>query len=284
MVLIAWLVPCSLVIAPYRRLDRALRMAGHTGATVLDATPATYRSILNILGRRPEARGSLRTARMFCSGAAPLDPALSQTYEAEFGLPLLDSYGSTELGNVSFATLENPVACGRVMDGLALKVVDEQGEVLPAGEVGEVLVDCPDMMLGYLDADGAVTPCEQGWFTTGDLGYLDEHDNLYMLGRKLAVNRNGYTLYPELIERKVADHGCSAKVIALPAADRGCSLVFFVEDEQGRAAGHWRDIVNEVLPPWEQPNRVHVLERFPLNSNGKPHRRKLEELAAQLYG
>jgi long-chain acyl-CoA synthetase len=284
MVLIAWLVRCSLVIAPYRRLDRALRMAEFTGATVLDATPATYRSILNITAKRPTTKESLRTARMLCSGAAPLDPALSKQYEEEFRLPLLDSYGSTELCNISFATLENPVACGQVMPGLALRIIDDAGNPVATGELGEVLVDCPDMMLGYLGPDGALEPYPQGWFATGDLGYLDDGGNLFVMGRKQAVNRNGYTLYPEVIERKVAHRGCSAKVVALPAAARGCSLVFFVEDEEGRSARHWQQLISEVLPVWEQPNRVHVVERFPLNPNGKPHKRGLEELALELYG
>lgn len=283
MVLIAWITRCSLVIAPFRRPDRALRFAHYTGATVLDATPATYRSILNITRRRPSAKAALHSVRMFCSGASPLDPSLSRSYVDEFGLPLLDSYGSTELGNVAFATPENPVACGTVMDGLALKVVGETGEPVAPGEIGEVLVDCPDMMTGHLDAEGSVVPAPQGWFTTGDLGYLDDHDNLFVIGRKLAVNRNGYTLYPEIIERKIADRGCSAKIVSLPAADRGCSLIFFVEDERGRDAKHWQEIINDALPAWERPNRVHVIDRFPVNANGKPHRGQLEEMAAQLF-
>ncbi|QLH19399.1 class I adenylate-forming enzyme family protein [Streptomyces sp. Rer75] len=283
MVLIAWITRCSLVIAPYRRPDRALRIADYTRATVLDATPATYRSILNILRTRPAMKAGLGTVRMFCSGAAPLDPTLSRSYVDEFGLPLLDSYGSTELGNVSFATSDNPVACGRVMEGLALKVVGDGGDPLPAGEIGELLVDCPDMMLGHLDAEGDLTPAPQGWFSTGDLGYLDDAGHLHVIGRKSAVNRNGYTLYPEIIERKIADHGCSAKIVSLPAADRGCSLVFFVEDELARDAKHWQTLINDVLPPWERPNRVHVIDRFPLNANGKPHARKLEELARELF-
>ncbi|MEK8173545.1 hypothetical protein NKH77_45385 [Streptomyces sp. M19] len=123
----------------------------------------------------------------------------------------------------------------------------------------------------------------QGWFTTGDLGYLDDHGNLFVIGRKLAVNRNGYTLYPEIIERKIADRGCSAKIVSLPAADRGCSLVFFVEDEQGRDARHWQEIINDALPVWERPNRVQVIDRFPVNANGKPHRGQLEEMAVRLF-
>ncbi|GAA2278162.1 MULTISPECIES: class I adenylate-forming enzyme family protein [Kitasatospora] len=279
MVLIAWIVQGSLVIAPYKRADRALRMAGHFGATVVDATPATYRSILTILGQRPGLGSSLDAVRMFCSGAAPLDQALVERYVERFGLPLLDSYGSTEAGNVAFATSDNPVSCGQVMDGLRIRVVDDEDRELPPGEVGELLVETPDVMIGYLTQDGGIDPVDQQVFRTGDLGYLDAAGNLFVLGRKFAVHRNGYTLYPEIVERKAAAGGCSARIVPLPDERRGSSLVFFVEDEQLREAAYWRQFLDELLPAYEQPNRVVVLEQFPLNRNGKPDKRKMTELA-----
>lgn len=281
MVLIAWIVQCSLVIAPYKRPDRALRMAGHSGATVLDATPATYRSMLSIVKQRPALADALSDVRMFCSGAAPLDQTLSDRYLEDYGLPLLDSYGSTEAGNVSFATLENPVSCGQVMDGLRIRVVDDEDRELPPGATGELLIETPDMMVGYLGPDGGIDSVDQHVFRTGDLGYLDEHGNVFVLGRKFAVHRNGYTLYPEIVERKAAARGCSTRIIPVPDERRGSSLVFFVEDEQGRDASHWRKVLNDVLPVYEQPNRVLVVDQFPLNRNGKPDKRRMAEMAAQ---
>ncbi|MFD9128996.1 class I adenylate-forming enzyme family protein [Kitasatospora sp. NPDC059571] len=279
MVLIAWIVQGSLVIAPYKRLDRALRMAGPSGATVLDAAPATYRSILGILRQKPALERSLGAVRMFCSGAAPLDQALTDLYVERFGLPLLDSYGSTEAGNVAFATADNAVSCGKVMDGLRIRVVDDEDREVPAGVVGELLVETPDVMIGYLTDEGGIDPVDQDVFRTGDLGYLDADGNLFVLGRKFAVHRNGYTLYPEIVERKAAAGGCATRIVALPDERRGSSLVFFVEDEQLRDAAHWRAVLGELLPVYEQPNRVVVVEGFPLNRNGKPDKRRMTELA-----
>ncbi|MGW1811144.1 class I adenylate-forming enzyme family protein [Streptomyces sp. NPDC002078] len=281
MVLIAWLTRCSLVIAPYRRLDHALRMAGQTGTTVIDATPSSYRSMLNLVTRKPALRTHLESVRMFCVGAAPLDAPLVARYQAEFGLPLLDSYGSTELGNIAFATLDNPVACGRAMDGIEVRIVDEAGLPLAAGEPGEIEVDTPDGLEGHLDEDGTVARVPSGWQATGDLGYLDEHRNLFVLGRKLAVHRNGYTLYPEMIERKAEAADCPVRIVPLPDERRGTQLVFFVEDEEGRDAAHWREVLAGLLPAFEQPNRVLVLDSFPLNRNGKPDKHRLAELAQQ---
>ncbi|WP_042389095.1 class I adenylate-forming enzyme family protein [Streptacidiphilus melanogenes] len=279
MVLIAWIVQGSLVIAPYKRPDRALRMAGHSGATVLDATPATYRSMLGIIRQKPALGGALDSVRMFCSGAAPLDRSLVDSYVERFGLPLLDSYGSTEAGNVAFATADNAVACGQVMDGLRVRVVDDEDREVPAGEVGELLIETPDVMVGYLTQDGGIDPVDQSVFRTGDLGHVDAAGNLFVLGRKFAVHRNGYTLYPEIVERKAAAGGCSTRVVPLPDERRGSSLVFFVEDEQQRESAHWREVLAGLLPTYEQPNRVIVVDQFPLNRNGKPDKRRMTELA-----
>ncbi|GCB44641.1 long-chain-fatty-acid--CoA ligase [Streptomyces sp. NL15-2K] len=281
MVLIAWLVRCSLVVAPYRRPDRALRLARHTGATVLDATPATYRSIWNLVTRRADPLADLRSVRLFCSGAAPLGPTLVDRYVDLCGKPLLDSYGSTELGNISFATEDNPVATGRPVEGMGVRIVDEAGAVVGPDEIGEIEVDSPDLMEGYLDPDGNLAPAEQGWRRTGDFGRMDAHGNLFVIGRKLAVHRMGYTLYPERIEARMAEAGCSAKVIAVPDDRRGSSLVFFVEDEAGGDVASWREKICAVLPAYEQPNRVIVMDRLPLNRNGKPDRKALEEQAAR---
>jgi long-chain acyl-CoA synthetase len=280
MVLIAWLARCTLVVAPYRRLDAALRMAGLCGATVFDATPATYRSMINMAGRRPALRTALADARMLCVGAAPLYPELVARYAEQFGHRLLDSYGSTEMGNVSFATLDNPAACGQPVHGVDLSVADSEGRTLPPGEVGEILVRTPDIMTGYLDEHGRTAPVTGEWFASGDLGFLDEAGNLHVLGRKRAVHRLGYTLYPELLERRIAEAGCSVKIIAVPDERAGTHLVAVVEDEQGREAAFWRERMATVLARYERPNRVMVIDSFPLNRNGKPDGERLTEMVS----
>lgn len=279
MLLIAWLTRCSLVVAPYRRLDHALKMADLCGATVFDATPATYRSMLNIARKRPALHATLNRARMLCVGAAPLIPGLVDSYVGEFGKPLLDSYGSTELGNVSFATTDNPVATGRPVRGVELKIVDDNGVELPAGETGEILVCTPDVMAGYLDEYGQVDPVLGDWFASGDFGILDRGGSLHVLGRKRAVHRGGYTLYPDMIERRVAETGCLTKIVAVPCERYGSQLIAFVEDEKDRDAAFWRARMAEVLPAYEVPSRVVVIDAFPLNRNGKPDSKRLQELA-----
>ncbi|MFC5751228.1 class I adenylate-forming enzyme family protein [Actinomadura rugatobispora] len=278
MLFLAFLSGAGVLIGPYRRLDATLRSANR--ATVLDATPATYRSLVSLLERRPELGEGLRSVRLFCTGGAPLDAHFSERFRAALGRPLLDGYGSTELGNVAFATLEAPVGCGRVLDGIEVGILREDGSAAPAGEVGEVVVRSPDVMEGYLTEDNTVDPTWPPPHRTGDLGYLDERGHLFVLGRKQAVHRLGHTLYPEVLERKAEAIGRPVAVVALEDERRGCTLVFAVEDADVDA-WTWRRRIRAHLAPYEQPNHVVVFERFPVNRNGKTDRAELRRLCRE---
>ncbi|MEW2068781.1 class I adenylate-forming enzyme family protein [Streptomyces sp. NPDC007346] len=285
MVLTAWLARASLLVAPYWRLDHAVRMAGSFGATVVDATPAVHLSILNLVERRPEMVSDLRKVRMYCTGGAPLDQSAGRRFTQVLGLPLLDGYGSTELGNVAFATPGNPVGCGPVLPGLDVEfTIDEEVEAgegggAPDSGIGEVTVRTPDLFSGYLADDGTVVPVTDEWYRTGDLGRLDAHGNLFVLGRKLAVHRMGYTLYPEVIERTAGACGAPVKIVPLPDDRLGSRLVFVVADPELRSPLFWRERICAELSPFEYPNRVLVRAHFPLNRNGKPDARELKRLA-----
>lgn len=280
MVLIAWLSGASLVIAPHRRLDQAVWMAGRAGATVVDATPATYRSLLNLVRRRPEMLADLSRVRMYCTGGSPLDRSAADTFREVFGLPLLDGYGSTEMGNLAYATAADPVGCGRPLEGVELRIMSEDGNPLPPGNVGELLIRTPDAFTGYLEPDGRIRELDREWYAPGDLAMFDEAGNLFVLGRKSAVHRAGYTLYPEIIERKASDCGAPVKVVPVPDERIGNRLFFVVEDVDCRDALYWRERICALLPESEHPNRVLVTKVFPLNRNGKPDVREMVRLYA----
>nr|BBK07999.1 acyl-CoA synthetase [Streptomyces sp. TP-A0584] len=285
LVLLAALSGGTLVVAPYTRLDRALAAGARCGATVVDATPATYRSVINLMLRRPVLRAALGGVRMWCTGGAPFDRRLQEDFAAMTGLPLLDGYGSTEAGNVAYATPDNPSGCGRVLPGLEVRIVGPDGRRLPAGEVGEIRIDSPDLMEGYLSADGSMTAVPAAAdHPTGDLGYVDAAANLYVLGRNSAVHRLGHTLYPDVLERKAEACGRPVRVVPLEHQRRGHELVFVVEDPDVGDPRAWRQRLHEVLPDYEHPNHVLVTDRFPLTRRGKIDIRRLREWAVQRLG
>ncbi|MEV4863471.1 class I adenylate-forming enzyme family protein [Streptomyces ossamyceticus] len=279
LVLLAHLSGCRLLVTPYRRLDRALDTVAAHRATVVDATPSVHRSLLRLAELRPERVEELRAVRLWCTGGGPLDTALARDFRATMGRPLLDGYGSTELGNVALAGPDAPDDC-LPLPGLQVSVRDPRGRPLPPGEPGEVWVRTPDATVGLLDADGTtVRPPGDGDFRTHDLGVLDARGGLRVLGRMSAVTRHGYTLYPAALARRAERCGRPVHVAAVRHGDRETRLVFVVEDPLRRSPAAWAGDFQKVLEPYELPNLVLVLDAFPLSSNGKTDVSRLEERA-----
>ncbi|MDX5895312.1 class I adenylate-forming enzyme family protein [Rubrobacter radiotolerans] len=274
-----WVARCSLVIAPYKLIGRVVRHIATDGVTVVDATPATYHSLVGYLRKKPETVARLSGVRMWCVGGAPLSSRIEHDFYRVLHRQLLDGYGLTELGNVAVSSPQNPVSCGPPLKGVEVCVVDEDGHRLPADRVGEIWVSSPGLMEGYLVEDGAILPQEQGWYPTEDLGYLDSAGNLHVIGRKQAVHRMGYTLYPASLERQVELCGCTAKVVGIDDDRRGALLFFFVEDPEERGVRYWKDKIHRRLAPYERPNVILTMDKLPLNRNGKVDSIRLKEMA-----
>ncbi|TDC70294.1 long-chain fatty acid--CoA ligase [Actinomadura sp. GC306] len=284
LILLTWLSGATLVVAPYTRIDRALRLAGRTGVTTVDAAPATYHSLLNVLARHPGLRDAVASVERWCTGGAPLHTGLGERFAETMGRPLLDGYGSTEAGNITFALPPRPVACGRPLDGVEVWIATPGGERAAPGATGEIWVRSPDLFTGHLDADG-ITPVDHGaGYRTGDLGFQDADGNLHVLGRRFAVHRSGHTLYPEAIERTAERCGRPVKIVALDDDRRGAQLVFVVADPDGGAPHVWWERLRALLPAYEQPNRVLVVDRLPLNRTGKVDAAELRRVVLSEFG
>ncbi|MEV1046280.1 aldehyde dehydrogenase family protein [Streptomyces sp. NPDC049916] len=280
LVLCWWLSGGTLVVhAPSARLDRALEAGAEHGLSIVDATPPTYHSLLNLLDARPRLRDSLGGVRAWCVGGAPLGQSLAARFRAVTGQPLLDGYGATEVGNIALASPDDPVRCGRPLTGVVVEVHDDHGRVLPPGRLGELVVRSPGLMVGRLDDDGEIVPVPSPVYRTGDIGLLDDGGRVVPVGRKRAVHRDGHTLYPDHLAELAGAAGAPTQVVALENERRGVRLVFVVADVRGRAPSHWKRAFRAVLARYEQPDDVLVVAEFPQNSIGKPDPAALEALA-----
>ncbi|MEV4561060.1 class I adenylate-forming enzyme family protein [Kitasatospora sp. NPDC049285] len=273
---------CALVLqTSSQRVDAALTAIREHGVTVVDAVPATYHTLLNMLDSGRADAGGLSTVRLWCVGGEPLGQQLSARFADRIGLPLLDGYGSSEAGNIALAVLPDPVGCGRPLDGIAVRVVDDAGLPVGPGTIGEIVVRSPDYMTGLLGPGGEVRPVDRAEYRTDDIGRLDAVGNLTVLGRRAAVHRLGHTLYPDGIADRAGACGAQVQVVPVEPADQpgGAQLVFFVADPAERSPAHWRAAVSEHIAEHERPNRVVVLPEFPLNKTGKVDRQFLRKLA-----
>ncbi|MFD9818595.1 class I adenylate-forming enzyme family protein [Streptomyces violascens] len=262
-----------------RRTDVALDAIHDHAVTVVDAVPATYQSLLNVMQKTRRHVARLASVRMWCVGGEPLSRELDERFRRVVGMPLLDGYGSSEAGNIALAVPTSPVGCGQPLDGITVVVVDKAGRAVPPGEIGEIIVRTPDYMTGLLGPGGTVRPVTDAEYRTDDVGRLDAA-GLTVLGRRAAVHRLGHTLYPDVIAERAAACGAPVRVIAVQSSrNNRTQLVFFVQDEEVRPSAHWRQEIKKCLVDNEWPNRVVVVPEFPLNGTGKVDRRELKRLA-----
>lgn len=196
-------------------------------ATMFDFMGAT----LTFLFERPPTPRDLEHSVRLAWGL-PM-PEFRAAFEARFGFPLLEGYGSTEGGVCVFQELGRlypPGSCGKLAPEFELRLVKDDGSTAAIGEVGEIVTRPHDptlMMSGYLNMPEVNAELiRDGWYYTGDLGRLDEQGYLYFAGRKKdIIRRRGENISALEIEREVAHHPA-----VLEAAAFGVPSPFTEED------------------------------------------------------
>jgi acyl-coenzyme A synthetase/AMP-(fatty) acid ligase/acyl-CoA reductase-like NAD-dependent aldehyde dehydrogenase len=278
--LLWWLARTTLVLHPSSRVDRAMDVIETQGVTVVDTVPAAYELILRQMSKGRTTAGRLASVRMWCVGGEPLQDDLRRRFTQAMGKPLLDGYGSSEAGNIALATPDRPAHCGRPLEGVTVEVLDDRGQPLPPGETGEIVVRTPDLMIGTLEPGGGVRASHRSVYHTQDIGFVDRDGAVRVLGRKAAVHRNGYTLYPDAIASKASGCGRPVKVIPVEHGRSGTELVYVVADPEEHPPAYWRREFAALVATSERPNKVIVLSEFPQYSNGKTDLPALRERAA----
>jgi crotonobetaine/carnitine-CoA ligase len=188
-------------------------------ATMFDFMGAT----LSFLYERPPTPDD-RRHKVRLAWGLPM-PEFRAQFEARFGFPLLEGYGSTEGGVCVFQELGKTYpkgSCGKLASEFELKLIKEDGSPAATGEVGEIVTrphDSTLMMSGYLNMpDVNAELIRDGWYYTGDLGRLDQEGHLYFAGRKKdIIRRRGENISALEVEREVAAHPAVLEVAAFGA-------------------------------------------------------------------
>ena len=248
--------------------------------------PAVLRSMVEQIGERSGA--ARHTFRFVRSSAAPASPALLAEAEAVLGVPIVSAYGMTEAPLVASPPLP-PAPCKRGSVGLAvgaeIGIRDDAGSVLLPGAVGEVIVRGPTVFLGY-DGDPAATAAAftgDGWFRTGDVGYLDEDGYLFVTGRLSdTINRGGEKVSPREVEEALLAHEAVEQAVVFPVPDErlGQAVAAAVVPRGGRRVDEaaLRRFVAGRLVSAKVPRRIVVVDEIPTGPNGKIQRRTLASL------
>ncbi|MCI4350132.1 MAG: long-chain fatty acid--CoA ligase [Thermoplasmata archaeon] len=263
-----------------------LKLVDKYHPTEFPGVPALYQGI-NLHPKTPRYR--LGSIRVCLSGSAPLPREVAQRFEAITGGKVLEGYGLTEASPVTHA---NPVDGERRDGSIGLplpetdqRIVDmETGtRELPFGEIGELTVRGPQVMLGYYGhPEDTSAVLRNGWLFTGDLARVDADGYAYIVDRKKdLINVGGYKVYPREVEEVLYQHPdiAEASVIGRPDARLGEVVAAFVVRRPGRSPsdGEIIEFVRKRLAHYKAPRTVEFLDKLPRSAIQKVLRRVLRE-------
>lgn len=267
--------------------EAVLDSLAHDGLTILQGVPAMHARLMAYVTARNRTLIAPRL-RFVYSGGSPLDAALKARVEAFYGLPIHNGYGLTESSpTVSQTLLDAPrddCAVGPAIPGVTVRIVDRDGHDLPDGDVGELWVRGPNVMLGYYRAPEltAAAVTDDGWLRTGDLARRTADGALFLAGRaKELIIHSGFNVYPLEVEQALASHPdvLQAAVLGRPDEENE-QVIAFVEARPGHAIdvaalAAW---AATRLAPYKRPAQIRVLDALPAASTGKVLKHKLKAL------
>jgi long-chain acyl-CoA synthetase len=252
--------------------------------TVFLAIPSMYRVLA-----ATEGPFDVSSVRFPISGGEPLPVAVGEAFEKRFSVPIFEGYGQTEAAPV--VTLNTPDArklgtIGRALPGVEVAIWDDQNRVLPADEVGEIMVRGRNVMQGYHrlpeETEKTIT---SGWLHTGDLGKLDKDGFVTITGRKKdLIISAGENIYPREIEEVLAQHPNVKEVAVIGVKDevRGEVPKAFVISRENASVDEreLRTFCREKLANYKIPKYFEVVPDLPRTPTGKVLKRMLPTTAA----
>jgi long-chain acyl-CoA synthetase len=255
------------------------------GVTFWSAVPAVY----NILLQIPEtAEGrDLSSVKFGICGAAPMPVDTFRKFEETFGIKIIEGYGLTE-GTVASAI--NPVAgkrkigsIGKPLPGQEIKILDDDGNELPPGDVGELCVGGGNVMKGYLRKPEAnAETLRDGWLRTGDMAYMDDEGYFFIVDRKKEmIIRGGENIYPKEIDNLLFSHPkiLEAAVVGVPDEIMGEEVKAYIVVKPGETMTDEdvRQFCKKNLASFKVPRYVEFIDELPKNIIGKTLKKHLKK-------
>lgn len=273
----------SIVIVPQFHPDLVLQAISSKKVTIFCGIPAMFASVLSA----PEKDSyDLKSLHLCASGGAPAPVELLQAFEDKYNVIILEGDGPTETSPVAYV---NPVelrkigSVGPPLDGVRVKIVDEADRELLVGEIGEICIQGPNVMQGYLNQPEATAEAMKGgWFHTGDMGKVDEDGYIYIMDRKKdMIIVGGLNVYPREIEDCLSKHPGVAEtaVIGMPDELRGEIPLALIVRKPGVKATpeEFTLFCRKHLANYKCPRQVIFIDSLPRTTTGKVDKKYLRK-------
>lgn len=277
----------TILIEPKFSPSSIFELIQNRQATIFAGVPTMYNFLLQHDKGKKE---HFHTVRLCISGGASMPVALLTNFERKFGVMVAEGYGLSEASPV---TCFNPIdrerkagSIGTSIMNVENKVVNELGEEVEVGQVGELIVKGPNVMKGYYklpeDTEYAL---RDGWLYTGDLARMDKEGYFYIVDRKKdLIIVGGYNVYPREVEEVLYAHRdiVEVAVIGVPDPSLGeCVKCYVVCNNQEITEKKLIAYCKEHLAKYKVPSEIEFLKELPKNTTGKILRRALKQQVSQ---
>ena len=272
----------SMIFLPEFKVDDIIKCLPE--ATMLMGVPTFYTRLLS----HPDFnKDSIKKIRLFISGSAPLLKEVSDDFYTKTGHRILERYGMTETVMIASNPLNGvqlPGTVGQALPGITVRVTTDDGKLLKEGETGNIQVSGPNVFKGYWKNPEKTQEefTEDGFFKTGDVGFLGKNNYLTIVGRsKDLIISGGYNVYPKEIEIVLnsLDDISESAVIGVSHPDFGEGVIAVVvtenniEIDESKLTG----LLKHELATYKVPKRIFSIEKLPLNIMGKVQKNNLRK-------
>src|SRR4051794_32836806 len=275
-------IGATLTMVPRFDPEKALEAIQRDRVSIFQGVPTMYNAMLHC-DRREEF--DVSCLRLCMSGGSAMPEELMRNFEEAFGCNILEGYGLSETSPV--ASFNHPDrerkagSIGTPISGVEMKLLDDEGNEVPRGEIGEIAIRGHNIMKGYWNRPEAnAEAIKDGWFRSGDMGKVDEDGFFFIVDRKKElIIRGGYNVYPREIEEVLYEHPAvqEAAVIGIEDEKMGEEVGAAVVLKKGEevSADELKSYVKEQVAGYKYPRRIWFPDELPKGPTGKILKREI---------
>jgi long-chain acyl-CoA synthetase len=263
---------------------KALEIIDRDRVTVFEGVPTMYAAMVNHPKRDSYDASCLR---LCASGGSAMPVEVMRTFEEAFDCKILEGYGLSETSPVACFNHPDrerkPGSIGTPIEGVEMKVVDDDGNEVAQGERGEIVIRGHNVMKGYWNRPEATAEAidADGWFATGDVATVDADGYFFIVDRKKdLIIRGGYNVYPREIEEVIYEHPAvrEAAVVGCPDDKLGEEVGAAIALKEGTdcSEAEVREHCKEQVAAYKYPRRIWFVDELPKGPTGKILKREIE--------
>jgi long-chain acyl-CoA synthetase len=252
--------------------------------TFLPGVPTMFFAILHDTTSDSVNLSSLK----YCvSGGAPMPVDVKESFKEKFGVTIQEGYGLTETSPLATVQWPNETdkcgTAGKPISGIEVKIFDKKDQEMPQGERGEIVIRGHNVMKGYYrNPEATAEALRNGWFHSGDIGYIDEDGDVFIVDReKDMILRGGYNVYPREVEEVLYKHPAimEAAVIGIPDERYGeeVKAVVSLKPDQVASPEEIKAYCKKHLAAYKYPRHIEIIDSLPKGPTGKLLKRVLRD-------